>query len=79
MAQNDYAEPTLRLSTTSPQVEHSGDFCHNKARLKNNGTPASEVRTPTAQWIKILAAKPDDVSSNTRTYMMKGENGLLQV
>lgn len=70
------AEPTLRLSTARPRVEHSVDFCHNKARLKNSGTPASEGRTPMAQWIKILGAKPNNVSSITRTHMMEGENGL---
>lgn len=32
-----------------------------------------------AQLIKSLAAKPDDVSSNSGTHTVEGENELLQV
>lgn len=27
-----------------------------------------------AQWVKALAAKPGDLSSNPKTHMVKGEN-----
>lgn len=31
------------------------------------------------QWVEVLAAKFDDLSSIPRTYMVERENGLLQV
>ena len=30
------------------------------------------------QWVRVLAAKPDDPSSIPRTYMVEGENQLPQ-
>jgi hypothetical protein len=32
-----------------------------------------------AQWVKARATKPDDLSSSSGTYLVEGENCLLQV
>ena len=32
-----------------------------------------------AQQVKVPAAKPDDLSSNSQIYMVEGENQLLKV
>lgn len=32
-----------------------------------------------AQWIKVLAAKPDNLSSICRTHKLEGSNQFLQV
>ena len=46
--------------------------------------PAKPLVKKICQWvgemalpIKVLIAKPDDLSSRLRTYMMEGEHGLL--
>jgi hypothetical protein len=31
------------------------------------------------QWVKVLADKPNDLSSILKTYVVKGENKLAQV
>jgi hypothetical protein len=37
------------------------------------------VRQLNAQWVKVLATKPEDLSSTPRTYTVGGEKQLLEV
>lgn len=41
-------------------------------------TKISQWGSRMAPWVKVLAGEPGDLKYSPRTYLMEGENGLLQ-
>jgi hypothetical protein len=52
------------------QVDTSRGYKGKPLCLKEHKTLASRM----ADWVKILAAKPEDQSSGLRNHMLEGEN-----
>lgn len=44
---------------------------------KEPETDAENGASKTAQWVKALATKPDDLSLTIMSHMLKGENQFL--
>ena len=56
-----------------------GKMCHCKMVLNRSVELEDMEAGEMSQWVKVLAAEKDNLSSVPRTHVVEGENRFLQV